>query len=257
MTRHWPGGYKVTRLDAAGSTNDLARQSAIAGAGDGVVFWTPHQTAGRGTHGREWATPPGNLAVSVVKRPQVPMRFASQAALVTAVALADALEALGLARQRIKLKWPNDVMVDGCKVSGILLEGQANGHSVDWLVVGTGVNVAHHPPETRHPATNLHEAGLDIAIEEVLAAYLLAFEKWWSRWQHYDFQVIQTAWAARTMHQLGSLLTLTQGQETVQARYKGLNADGALVILTQDGLEKQIVSGEIFANPDTPLQPTD
>ena len=249
MTGLWPEGYRVTRLETAGSTNDLAKNGAAAGERDGAVFWTPHQTAGRGTHGRDWATPPGNLAVSILKRPQIPMRFAPQAALVTAVALGDALTALGLAERRVRLKWPNDVMVDGGKISGILLEGAAAGPAVDWLVVGTGVNVRHHPAETRHPATNLLDARLDCSADQVLAAFLPAFAKWWDRWRRYDFQVIQTAWQARCLHRPGDLLHLSQGRDTSPTRYKGLSADGTLVVEGPDGLERHVASGEIFAGP--------
>jgi BirA family biotin operon repressor/biotin-[acetyl-CoA-carboxylase] ligase len=257
MTGHWPDGYAVTRLESAGSTNDLAKEGAAAGARDGAVFWTPHQVAGRGTHGREWIAPPGNLAVSILKRPAMPMRFAPQAALVTAVALSEALISLGLAEKRVRLKWPNDVMVDGKKISGILLEGQADGPSVDWLVAGTGVNVRHHPAETRHPATNLLAAGLDLTAGQVLAAYLPAFAKWWDRWRRYDFQVIQTAWTARSLHRPGDILHLTQGRDTVPARYKSLSADGALVVEGPDGLERHVVSGEIFAESTDPPPHTD
>ena len=257
MTAVWPTGYSVTRFDAAGSTNDLAKEAARTGEADGAVFWTPHQTAGRGTHGRDWVTPPGNLAVSILKRPQIPIRFAPQAALVTAVALADALVAMGLTQKRVRLKWPNDVMIDGRKVSGILLEGQAAGHGVDWLVVGTGINVAHHPAETRHPATNLAAVGLNAPIEDVLRHYLAAFEKWWDRWRRYDFQVIQTAWLARTLHRPGDSLNLLAGGGIVEARYMRLAPDGALVVQGPDGLERQIVSGELFTGADLPPETTD
>ena len=88
-----------------------------------------------------------------------------------------------------------------------------------------------------------------MTAEAVLRHYLSAFEKWWSRWRCYDFQVIQTAWAARTMHVPGDLLNLLRGGETVEARYKGLGPDGALVVEGPDGLETHIVSGELFAEP--------
>lgn len=249
MTTSGPDGYTVTRLETAGSTNDFAKDAAAAAAGDGTVFWTPHQTAGRGTHGRDWATLPGNLAVSVLKRPAMPMRFASQAALVTAVALGEALIALGLTERRVRLKWPNDVLVDGRKISGILLEGEADGSSVDWLVIGTGVNVRHHPANTRHPATNLLDAGLDVTVEQVLTAYLAAFAKWWTRWRRYGFQVVQTAWVARCLHRPGDELNLTEAGKVVPARYKGLSSDGTLVVMGPDGLEKHVASGELFAEP--------
>jgi BirA family transcriptional regulator, biotin operon repressor / biotin---[acetyl-CoA-carboxylase] ligase len=241
-----PPGYAVRYYETVGSTNDEAKIAARAGAVDGSVFWSGHQSAGRGTHGREWSMPPGNLAVSIVKRPRVPINFAAQGALVTAVALAGALPELGVASNRIRLKWPNDVLVDGAKISGILLEGEADGPATRWLVVGTGLNLAHHPSDTRHPATNLAALGLQVPAETALAAYLAAFDLWWSRWRRYDFQVIATAWAARTLHKPGDVLRITQGQELQELTYQGLAPDGALVVRGADGLEKHIVSGEIF-----------
>lgn len=247
MALRLPPGYAATHFETIGSTNDVAKAGAREGAVDGSVFWSGHQSAGRGTHGREWATAPGNLAVSIVKRPRLPLSFAPQAALVTALAVAEALPKLGVEATRIRLKWPNDVLVDGAKVSGILLEGEADGPSTRWLVIGTGLNLAHHPDETRHPATNLSALGLTVSAEHALAAYLEGFDRWWGRWRRYDFQVIGTAWAARTLHKPGDWLTITQGVSALKARYQGIAPDGALVVLGEDGLEKRIVSGEIFA----------
>lgn len=241
-----PPGYHATRFETVGSTNDEAKAAAQNGAVDGSVFWSPRQTAGRGTHGREWDTPPGNLAVSVVKRPHLPIGLAPQAALVTAVAVADAVVALGVPSGRVRLKWPNDVLVDGRKISGILVEGEADGAAAKWLVVGTGLNLAHHPPLTRHPATNLAALGLRVTPERALEAYLAAFDKWWGRWRRYDFPVVATAWAARSWQSPGDDLTISVGRDTVQARYKELAPDGALVIEDAGGVERRIVSGEIF-----------
>ena len=95
-----PPGYAVRYYETVGSTNDEAKTAAREGAVDGSVFWSGHQSAGRGTHGREWLMPPGNLAVSVVKRPRLPLTFAPQAALVTAVAVAELKAVLKAVRRR-------------------------------------------------------------------------------------------------------------------------------------------------------------
>lgn len=243
---HLPPGYRAAWFETVGSTNDEAKAAARAGAVDGSVFWSTHQTAGRGTHGRDWQTPAGNLAVSVVKRPRLPLAFAPQAALVTAVAISEALPALGVLPDRIRLKWPNDVLVDGKKISGILMEGEADGTATRWLVIGTGINLVHHPAETRHPATDLAALGCAVDAEDALTAYLAAFDKWWGRWRRYDFPMIASAWAARTLHRPGDRLKLSIGSESLTATYRGLAPDGALVIEDADGVEKRIVSGEIF-----------
>lgn len=241
-----PPGYRAAWFETVGSTNDEAKAGARDGAVDGSVYWSAHQTAGRGTHGRDWSTPPGNLAVSIIKRPRMPLALAPQAALVTAVAIADALPDLGVSQDRVRLKWPNDVLVDGGKVSGILIEGEADGTSARWLVIGTGINLVHHPAETRHPATNLSALGLAVGPERALTAYLAAFDTWWGRWRRYDFQVVATAWRARTLHKPGDRLSLSVGGRSMQAVYRGLAPDGTLVIEDADGVEKRLASGEIF-----------
>jgi len=246
-----PPGFSVTHFAEIGSTNDAAKDAAGLGAVDGSVFWTGHQTAGRGTHGREWAAPPGNLACSILMRPRLPIRFAPQAALVTTIAVADALVSLGLPSSAVKLKWPNDVLVEGAKIAGILLEAEAQGPSVKWLVVGTGLNLRHHPAGTRHKATNLARQGLDIAPEQALEAYLTLLQRWWMRWRRYDFSVIATAWSARTLHQPGDVLQLCQGEIREPVAYRRLSDEGALVVEGPDRLDKHIVSAEVFT--DLPL----
>ncbi len=251
-----PGGFSVTHFESAGSTNDLAKVACKdAYAVDGTVYWTGDQTAGRGTHGRVWTAPAGNLAVSIVKRPRIAMRFAPQAGIVTAVAVADALVSLGFDASRVGLKWPNDVLVDGKKICGILLEGAAAGPVVEWLVIGTGMNVKHHPPETRHPATDMTEAGVPVSLEDALSAYLMSFKRWWGRWRRYDFQVVATAWAAKTVHKPGQTINVSEGGTRSDYIFKGMGSDGELVVADQDGVEKFIVSGEIFAPDAMPPKP--
>ena len=241
-----PPGFTVRHFESIGSTNDAAKSAARARAVDGSVFWTGHQSAGRGTHGREWTMPPGNLAVSIVKRPRVPIAFAAQGALVTAVAVADALVALGLSEKRVRLKWPNDVLVDGAKISGILLEGEAQATATRWLVIGTGINLAHHPADTRHAATNLQAERLTVSPDVALSAYLTAFDHWWRRWRRYGFSIVRSAWLSRTIHVPSDMLRISIGREVEVAEYVGLAADGALIVVGDGGSEKRIVSGEIF-----------
>jgi BirA family biotin operon repressor/biotin-[acetyl-CoA-carboxylase] ligase len=242
-----PPSFRVTYLAATGSTNDDAKTAAASGAPDGAVFWTENQSAGRGTHGRDWTAPPGNLAVSVLRRPKIPLRHAPQSALVTAVALAEALEELGIPGKRIRLKWPNDVLVDGRKISGILMEGEAEGANTAWIVVGTGLNLRHHPGDARYPATDLSALGFEIEAQAALAAYLTAFHRWWERWLRYDFAVVGTAWMARSVHRPGETLAISQGAARIEVTFGGLAADGALVARGLDGVEKRIVSGELLA----------
>ena len=140
-----PSGYRVYAYDEVGSTNDLARRLAEEGEPEGAVVLARAQTAGRGRHGRIWSSPAGNLYVSVLLRPGRGLGETSALSLVSGLALADALAELGADGSRLKLKWPNDVLIDGAKVAGLLLESGGAGSTAAWVVVGSGVNLVSAP----------------------------------------------------------------------------------------------------------------
>ena len=148
-TPELPAFYRLLAYEQIDSTNEEAKRLAAAGAPAGTLVWAGEQLAGRGRRGRGWASPPGNLYVSLLLRPACPPAQACQLNFVAAVALAEAVSALLPAGAGVALKWPNDVLVGGAKVSGILLEASAAlDRSIDWLVIGAGVNIASHPADT-------------------------------------------------------------------------------------------------------------
>ena len=140
-----PGAFRRVAHDEVGSTNAEALRLAEAGAPEFTLVTTRWQTAGRGRRGKTWVSPEGNLYASIVLRPDRPPAVLSQLSFVVALAAGDLLDRLGV-QCRIAFKWPNDVLVEGAKISGILLEG-GQGH----LVAGIGVNLAHHPADTPYP----------------------------------------------------------------------------------------------------------
>lgn len=152
------GGRAVRFYPQVGSTNDLAAAWAAAAAPAGAVVLTEEQTAGRGRRGRAWQAAPGSsLLLSMVLRPRLSPEHLPRAALLGAVALAEALAGLGLAPD---IKWPNDVLLDGKKTAGILAEAVWSGHTLQAVVLGIGVNVyAHALPESALlPATTVESA---------------------------------------------------------------------------------------------------
>jgi BirA family transcriptional regulator, biotin operon repressor / biotin---[acetyl-CoA-carboxylase] ligase len=152
-------GFQVLAFETIGSTNDAAMALARAGGPDRCWFVARSQTSGRGRHGRTWASPPGNLHASLLLVDAVPIELAPQLGFVAGVALAHALRALVAEDARLKLKWPNDVLFDGAKLGGILLESAAlaAGHSAS--VIGIGVNCRSYPRDLAYPATALCETG--------------------------------------------------------------------------------------------------
>jgi BirA family biotin operon repressor/biotin-[acetyl-CoA-carboxylase] ligase len=229
------------------STNDEAKRLAAAGAPEGALVWAWQQTAGRGRHGREWISEPGNLFCSLVLRPECDALTASQLSFVTAVAVRDALGKCAAAAGPYCTKWPNDVLVNRHKIAGILLESQPHADgALDWLVVGVGVNIASFPAETEWPATSLRAQGGGAAgVDEVLEAFAEGFEAWYGRWRADGFAPARDAWL-ETAAGLGERIEVRLPGRTLRGRFDTLDATGALVLQTADGECHKISAGTIF-----------
>jgi BirA family biotin operon repressor/biotin-[acetyl-CoA-carboxylase] ligase len=227
-----------THLAEVGSTNDwlLARAETLP---DGHWVIADRQTAGRGRRGRVWNDGAGNFMGSVLVKASGQVQ---QLSFVAALALHDALAALTGQPPRFTLKWPNDVLLDGIKCSGILLERQG-----DALVIGMGVNLAHHPEGTERPATSLAVAGLAVPTPVALLDELAsAFAHWRHIWARDGFAPIRAAWVARASG-IGSRIVARLGNESPEGLFTGLADDGALLMQLDDGSTRAIHAGEVFA----------
>jgi BirA family biotin operon repressor/biotin-[acetyl-CoA-carboxylase] ligase len=227
-----------THLDEVGSTNDwlLARADELP---DGHWVVATRQTAGRGRRGRVWNDGMGNFMASVLVKADGPVQ---QLSFVAALALHDALSTATGQPARLALKWPNDVLLDGVKCSGILLERQGLA-----LVVGVGVNLAQHPEGTERPATSLAAAGLPVPdTVAFLGAIGSSFTRWRLVWETQGFGPIRSAWLARAAG-VGGRITARLGSESPEGLFAGLADDGALLMALDDGSLRAIHAGEVFA----------
>ena len=241
-----PQGYALISLDEAGSTNDEARERATAGAPDGTVVWARRQSAGRGRRGRAWDSPPGNLYLSVILRPACAARHVAQLSFVAALATIDLVDARLPGRARCK--WPNDILVEGAKVAGVLLESALGAHGrVDWVVLGIGVNLASHPGiEGPVPSTSLAAAGAPpLAPAEALSLLLAALARRRQEWETQGFAAVRRAWLDRA-HGLGRPVTVANGRERLTGVFAGLDADGALVLAREGASQLTIAAGDVF-----------
>lgn len=240
-----PEGCTLIDLPSVGSTNDEARLRAQDGAADGTVVWAREQTAGRGRCGRGWSSPIGNLFTSTLFRPQRNAAQAAQLSLVTAVALADTLAAL-LSARPVACKWPNDILVDGKKTAGILLESHGYGDVVDWVIVGCGINVVSHPEETAYPTTHVNaEVAGDVALDALLEQYLRHLFSWRDRWLEEGVEPVRRAWVARAAG-LGEAITVRLPDRELSGRFEDMDADGALLLRLPDGGQRAITAGDVF-----------
>jgi BirA family biotin operon repressor/biotin-[acetyl-CoA-carboxylase] ligase len=238
-------GWTILRLGAVGSTNDEAKRRALEGAPHGTVITAEAQTAGRGRDGRSWSSPVGNVYASLILRPAVALREAAALSFAAALALGDGLDLLVPLDTAIGFKWPNDVLVNGRKIAGILLEAEAQGAALDFLVIGLGVNCASHPEGSTTPATDLKTViGTAPAPTAVLDAFLGAFALWYERWRAGGLAPLREAWLARAAG-LGETLRVRTARETLHGRFEGLDAGGALVLRTEAG-ERRIAAGDVY-----------
>lgn len=244
-----PAGYSLSVHETLDSTNEEARRRAVEGAPDGTVVWARRQTAGRGRQGRRWMSPEGNLYCTIILRPDAAPAAAAQLSFVTALALGGAVAELLPGGVELRYKWPNDLLLDGRKTAGILLEssGGRDGR-LDWIVVGAGLNLASHPEigDGGYPATSLREVGArPVAVEEVLARYLAQFDHWRARWRAEGFGPLRDAWLARAAR-LGEAVTVRLPAESLQGRFSDLDGEGALLLDLADGTRRTVSAGDVF-----------
>lgn len=235
----------ITVLESTGSTNDDAKALARAGAAEGTVVHALRQTSGRGRQGNHWMSEPGNLYMSMVLRPQVNAADSGQLSFLAAVALAQTVQGFLPPSADIALKWPNDVLINGRKSAGILLEAESAAQAAgpEWLVLGMGLNLVHAPDG----AISLRDAGagtVDVEhARDLLTGSVLALYR---RWQREGFAVIRSAWLERAAH-LGKTIRVRLPGEEFMAVFDGIDARGALEVTMESGTRRVIASGEVFA----------
>jgi BirA family biotin operon repressor/biotin-[acetyl-CoA-carboxylase] ligase len=182
-----------------------------------------------------------------VLKPEVPPSETAQIGFVAAVALADALRDVVPPSTSIAMKWPNDVLVNRRKVSGILPEIVSTGATgqVKMLVLGMGVNVANHPQQTTWPATDLHEAGARVELEDLLERVTAALDHWIGVWRTEGFAPVRQRWKEEALP-VGEPVELRLDGRTLAGRFLGIDVDGALVLGSADGTRQLIRAGEVF-----------
>ncbi len=245
---------RLLPLDVTESTNSDALDAAKAGDPGGLWVVADEQTGGRGRQERQWVSPPGNLYASLLLIDPCALRYASQLSFVAAVALYDAIAAVtGLGASRLTLKWPNDVLLDGAKVSGILLEA----HQLDAgkrlaIVIGIGVNVVSSPSSTPYPTAFLNTVAPYLTRDDLFLTLAQTFETRLGLWQETQsgsvpeplFAPIRKLWLERA-HGIGGAVTIRLSQGEKQGIFIGIAQDGRLELQTDHGVEL-IDAGDLF-----------
>src|SRR6201995_3308602 len=238
-------GYRLVAFDEGGSTNTEAMERARAGELGPVWFVTTLQTAGRGRRHRPWVAPRGNLASSILEGMQVGPPVAATLGFAAGLALEAALRRLCANGAQFSLKWPNDVLADSRKLSGILLEAESVGDSLA-VVVGIGTNVVAAPEDTPTPATSLRALGMDVDAETLFAALSDGWAEFRGIWDNgRGFAEIRRLWLERAAG-LGQTVAIKSGGSDVEGTFDTIDEQGCMVVRTASGRLVPITAGDVY-----------
>ena len=239
-TDDWPEGVARRVLGSVDSTN--AEAARLAPAGRPTWILAGEQTLGKGRRGRGWASPRGNFHATLLSFPPGPVEQVALRSFAAALALREALVALTGLPEAFALKWPNDVLLNGCKLAGILLESAGQGEAVGHLSIGIGVNLIAAPspdavePGALTPVSLLAETGKRVTPEALLDRLAPAYAAWEATLMRGGFAPLRTAWLAHATR-LGETITARTGSRSRTGMFETLDQTGALILRTDAGRE--------------------
>ncbi len=241
-----PAGYSVVGFGVIDSTNEEAKRRAVAGARGPTWIWARRQTAGRGRRGRDWNSPEGNLMATLLLVPDVKAAEAAKLSFVAALAVHDVVLRWAPGAH-VRVKWPNDVLVEGRKIAGILLEASSEESSskLPWLAAGIGINLAHAPQEALYPATYVNAHGAAPDVPEALSDLAQAWETRFRMWKLNGFEAIRQSWLGVAAG-VGQPAEVRLARETIFGTIETLMLDGALSLILPSGARRAITAGEVF-----------
>ncbi len=238
--------FRFEEHECTGSTNTVCFDRARAGHSGNLWIKTTVQTDGRGRRGRDWESLAGNLFASLLLVNPKPEARIGELPLVAAVALAEAVDKAAGTLQLVGLKWPNDLLIDGAKLSGILLEAEHLNENRRAVVIGFGVNCVSHPPLSLYRATDLKSLGYRVTAAQLFEALAAVLSEKLAEWQQPDgFRSIRSEWLKRAVN-LDRKITVRTDREEITGTFADLDAQGHLVLTDEAGNRRTIYAGDVF-----------
>jgi BirA family biotin operon repressor/biotin-[acetyl-CoA-carboxylase] ligase len=232
---------KFTEIEST-STHCVARAKAAEPAGLAVLAeW---QSAGRGSRGRDWESAAGNLFLSVLLRPNLPVSALGVYPLLAGLALADAVRTLAPKAKPPMLKWPNDVLIDNAKLAGVLIDAGPEDGRIAWLVIGLGLNLAAKPAIAERRTACLADFGVTVAPVDAAYAVLAALSIRLDDFATFGAEALQDAWLDQA-HPVGTWLNVRGADGETGGRFAGLSPAGELLLRVESRIEK-FQTGEIL-----------
>lgn len=240
-----PSGHRLAYYRSIDSTNAEALRRAASGEGGPLWIWADRQTAGRGRRGRAWFSPPGNLYASLLLSTTTASRNLTEISILAGLAAFDAVAGFSALRDcQLALKWPNDLLVNGAKIAGLLIECEGSVRP-QALAIGFGVNVNQHPDGVPQPVTDLSRHGVEVVPGEVLERLAGAFASWLETWERGSIDALHNAWVSR-LSGLGETVTVRLADDTLTGRLLGVDGNGGLTLQQADGSVRVIMAGDVF-----------
>lgn len=238
---------KIKQFKTLNSTNETAKQWLSEGVKPPFWIVSDEQTAGRGRQGRDWVSLKGNLFTSTGQQITANGGALSTLSLVTGVAVYEAIKKTSKTPLDLTLKWPNDILLDGAKLGGILIENvSAPNAEISNVIIGVGVNIRSNPVVEGRDTTCLDNHGAKLTRDILLNSFIEELDLWLKRWDNgQNFKEIRTAWLERAAP-LGAPLSVKVGQERLKGKFAGLDQNGALKLELQDKSIKLITGGEVI-----------
>ena len=241
------GRREIVHFLETDSTNARAKDLAEKGAGEGTLVIAEAQTAGRGRKGRNWFSPPfENLYISLILRPDISPADAPRMTLLCAVAAAQTL--VDLTARDVAIKWPNDVLMNGKKVAGILTELSAEQDRINYMAVGLGfnVNTKDFPPDIEEKATSIfREIGRTFPRVRLLCEYLKRVEFYYGLCQKSGFGPILDEWRALSCLRQGKRVRVSFLKDRVEGVVEDIDENGALIVMDDQGIRRRLFSGDV------------
>lgn len=240
--------FRHVELGDVASTNIECMERARAGDPGGLWITAVRQTGGRARRGRNWVSEPGNLYSSLLLIDPAPWEALASLPMAVTVAVHDAIASVlpADAAEALRIKWPNDMLISGCKTSGILIEAEQLADGRRAVVIGCGVNVAHFPEAGLYPATCLSDQGSAVTPQELFARLVVSMDKTLNAWdQGRGLAIIREAWIDRAQG-IGSPVTVNLPERQIHGLFDGIDDEGRLMLAMPDGSRQMIASGDVF-----------
>lgn len=240
MSVHWT----IDSRDVVTSTQDIIREMARQGKPEGTVVQAAQQTAGRGRHGRNWVSDRGNLFLSLLLKPSGEARHLGEMGLLVGVSLAETIRKYMRNPDVVSLKWPNDVMIEGAKCAGILVETELTPkNSMSWVGVGVGVNIVSAP---RGLGVSIDKyAAKEFGLTSFRTAFLTFLDKHYDLWKKEGFEPIKESWL-KYAHKKGSRIRVRVSAQVIEGVFQGIDDNGSLLLTDSDLELRKITAGDVY-----------